>query len=416
MNGDQDSIFIRKRRVFGLVQHRALGVDVIAELLPNGQPHLFEKSMWDYKEELPVLPANPSLLQIDAHNAEMSQTVKDVVAFYNSFGGYLIAGVRDNPREVVGFDGHFDCGDLAKRVKGATQHDVDCHYAVVEHKLDGRMHSIGILQIPQRPASTNPAQFLKDAPINSTGKRAYKRGDFYLRLGDQSRPAIDSDDYSFLCSPGRRTIAGGVPVLTSYLDSNLGPRDPTLVKFIGRDSHIEMLWKWMCDRYSPVKLLAGMGGLGKTTIARAFAEDVTRAAPMNLQKVVWLSAKQQFYAAILDKFVPASRVDFSDLESLLKALLLELGHPENSIEPDATRESLMDQVVQSLQIFPSLVVIDDIDSLEPQHQSDVFQTVVQIVSRTIVGAGPSSRILLTARLDLGAAPGQLIRVTGLSFD
>ena len=413
---EQDSIFLRKRRVAALIHRGAFSRDVVAELLPNGQPHLFEKSMWDYKEQLPILLTNPTPQQIDVHNVKMSQIVKDVVSFYNSFGGYLVAGVKDNPREVVGFSGHFDCGDLAKRIKGATQHDVDCHYAVVEDEFNGKNYSLGILQIPQRPDSVVPAQFRKDAPANTTSKQAFKRDDFYLRDGDQSRPAETPEDFFFLCSPGRRTIVGATPVLANILDNNLGPRDPSFVKFVGRDSYLEQLWKWLCDRYSPAKLLAGMGGLGKTTIAREFAEDVTRAAPMGFQKVVWLSAKQQFYAAVLNKFVPASRVDFTDLETLLKALLQELGHPESSLESDATRESLMDQAVETLQLFPSLVIIDDVDSLEPQHQNDVFQTVVQVVNRTMVGTGPSSRILLTARLDLGAAPGQLIRVFGLGLD
>jgi hypothetical protein len=413
---DQDSIFIRKRRVFGLIQQGAFGSAVLTELLPNGQPHLFEKSMWDYKEELPIPPKNPTPQQIEAHNVKMAGVVKDVVAFYNSLGGFLVVGVKDNPREICGFSGQFDCGDLAKRIKGATQHDIDCHYSVVDFEVGEKKHSLCVLQIPQRPDSILPAQFRKDAPISSFGKQAYKRDDFYIREGDQSRPARSPEDFVFLSSSGRRTVAGAIPVLTTVLDSNLGPRDPSFVKFVGRDSYLESLWKWLCDRYTPAKLLAGMGGLGKTTIAREFSEDVTRVAPMGLQKIVWLSAKQQFYTAILDKFVPASRVDFTDLESLLKSLLQELGHPENTIEADASRESLIDQTVESLQMFPTLVIIDDVDSLNAQQQSDVFQTMVQIVNRTMVGNGASSRVLLTARLDLGAAPGQLIRVSGLKYE
>src|ERR1700733_15107487 len=361
MSGDQDSIFLRKRRVSGLIHKGAFGLDVVSELLPSGQPHLFEKSMWDYKEELPVPPPNPPPSQTETHNVKMSQVVKDVVAFYNSLGGYLIAGVKDNPREVVGFSGQFDCGDLGKRIKGATQHDVDCHYSVVEVEFSDKKYSLGVLQIPQRPDSIVPAQFRKDAPPNTFSKQAFKRDDFYLRDGDQSRPAETPEDFYYLCSPGRRTVIGATPILTNILENNLGPRDPSFVRFVGRESYLELLWKWLCDRYSPVKLLAGMGGLGKTTIAREFVEDVTRAAPMGLQKVVWLSAKQQFYAAVLDKFVPASRVDFTDLETLLKSLLLELGHSENSVEADVTRESLMDQTVETLQLFPSLVIIDDVD-------------------------------------------------------
>ena len=104
-------------------------------------------------------------------------------------------------------------------------------------------------------------------------------------------------------------------------------------------------------------------------------------SPVGLDQVLWVSAKRQSYTAILDKYQPTSRVDFTDVETLLKALLRELGHPDDDIETDATREALIEMTVESLLLFPSLVIIDDVDSLDPQCQNDVFQTVVQIMNR-----------------------------------
>jgi hypothetical protein len=203
---DQQGIYSRKRRIFALIQQAAIGNEVLAELLPSGKPHLFEKSLWDYKEELPILPAAPTPAQIEAHNAKMAAVVKDVVAFYNTLGGYLIAGIKDNPRTVVGFSGQFDCGDLIKRTNGATQHNVGCHYSVLEVQVGTTNLSLGLLHIPRRPDDTDPAQFRKDSPPNPNGKQAFKRGEIYLRDGDQCRPAVSPEDYTVLCSPGRRQI------------------------------------------------------------------------------------------------------------------------------------------------------------------------------------------------------------------
>ena len=269
-----------------------------------------------------------------------------------------------------------------------------------------------MLHIPRRPDDVHPAQFLKDAPANPSGKQAYKRNDIHLRDGDQSRPATTSEDFSLLCLPGRRLFGGTVTVAAPVLNNNLGPRDPSLVKFVGREGYLEQLWKWLCDRYSSAKLLAGLGGLGKTTIAREFAEDVIRTSPVGLDQILWVSAKQQLYTAILDTYQPTSRVDFTDVESLLRALLRELGHPDDDIEADAAREALIEMTVESLALFPSLVIIDDVDSLDPQCQSDVFQTVVQIMNRTMVPNRPFSRVLFTARLNLGAAPGVTVHSLG----
>src|ERR1022692_1195683 len=78
---DQASIFAAKVRIFGLIKRGALGGDVVKELLPAGQPLLFEKAMWDYKESLPTASANPTPDESKAHGAKMAEIVKDVVAF-----------------------------------------------------------------------------------------------------------------------------------------------------------------------------------------------------------------------------------------------------------------------------------------------------------------------------------------------
>jgi len=167
---DQASIVACKRRVSELINKGSIGVEVLHELVPNGQPHLFEKSLWDYKAEIAVLPPSPSQSQIESHSIKMAEIVKDVVAFYNSFGGYIIAGVNDNPRRLTGFEGQFDCGDLAKKVKGATQHSIDCHFAVVQLNAATGTIRVGVLHIPKRPDGIEPAQFLKEAPANPSGK------------------------------------------------------------------------------------------------------------------------------------------------------------------------------------------------------------------------------------------------------
>lgn len=129
-----------------------------------------------------------------------------------------------------------------------------------------------------------------------------------------------------------------------------------------------------------------------------------------------LSAKKQFYTAILGKYQPTSRVDFSDLSSLLKAILGELAYAENNIEADWSVQELLEECVLALRMFPALLVIDDVDSLEPMQQQEVFQSVIQIVNQTAGHAGTvPSRAILTTRLDLGAAPAQLMRVAGLDL-
>lgn len=415
---NQESPFSLRRRLYASIKKEQIGQQVLDDLLPNGNPHLFERQMWDYKVELPTPPssAKPTPEEKQMYDLKIAEVMKDIVSFYNSYGGYLVVGVKDNPREVVGFDRHFNCDELNKRIKGATRHDIDCTFAIHEVRVNNNIKKVGLLFIPQRPDNTAPAQFSKSAPTSLTGKKAYSQGDIYFRQSDECIPAKTSEDFAFLCSQGRRQfVASDLVSVAKPLSNNLRERDPGFIRFVGRDEYLQQLWHWLLDRYSPGKLLAGVGGIGKTTIAREFAEQLTKSSPFGFERVIWFSAKKRFYTAVLGKYVPTLRVDFSDTQSLLRALLLELGSPESMIAPDWSTNELIDEVIDSLKIIPSLVIVDDVDSLEPAMQQDVFHTILQIMTRAISSEGVSSRVLLTARLDLGAAPGQVIRVTGLEL-
>jgi hypothetical protein len=52
---DQDSAIARRRRLYDLIRREDLSSKPLDELLPGGEPHHYEKQLWDYKLELPVL-------------------------------------------------------------------------------------------------------------------------------------------------------------------------------------------------------------------------------------------------------------------------------------------------------------------------------------------------------------------------
>jgi hypothetical protein len=412
------SAFARRSQLFDCICRGELGMEIVNALLPSGQGLLYEKALWDYKSELPTSPVDAKTTESDkqAYNLKMAEIVKDAVSFYNSYGGYIIAGVDDQTRVISGFAGRFDCGDLSKKALGATRHEIDCHFALHDIETPEGPRTLGILFVPRRPYSKSPAQFLRDAPISDTGKQAYKKNQIYFRFGDECRAAQTSEDYGFLCGAGRRELSFAQEFRRSHvLTNNLGPRDPGFIKFIGRETYLKELWRWLCDGFMPIKLLAGIGGVGKTTLAREFAEDLIRNPPTGLEKLIWLSAKKQLYTAILGEYRPTSRVDFSDIRTLLEAILGELSYPINEIDPEWSVQELADECVKALRMFPSVLIVDDVDSLEPMQQQEVFQTMIQIAAQTLGHGAPPSLTLLTARLDLGAAPAQLIRVTGLDL-
>jgi tetratricopeptide (TPR) repeat protein len=412
------SAFARRRRLHALIREGNVGRAVLDELLPHGKPLNLEREMWDYKSKLPPYPALPSQNEAEkvAHAFDVAGLIKDVVSFYNSYGGYLVIGIGDVPREIIGCNAEFDCDKFNRQVEGSAKHHIECMFNLHQVVTDHTTKTIGLLFIPQRPESVVPKHLVKPPPKNAAGKPAYLKDAVYLRRADECRPASTIEDYMFLCAQGRRQLVDEPRNFSSALSNNLRERDPGFIKFIGREEHLRKLWEWLSDNYSAGKLLAGGGGVGKTTIVREFAEDVVRLPPHGIERVIWFSAKARYYLAVSGESLAASRVDFKDTDSLLKSILPELGCPVSQIDAEWSRFDLMNEVIESLKVIPALVIVDDVDSLTVEEQNDVLHTMLQIMERTFHGAGASSRVIFTGRLNLGVPRSQYIEVLGMNFD
>ncbi|HBN8384872.1 RNA-binding domain-containing protein [Pseudomonas nitroreducens] len=413
------NVFFHRHTLYSLASQGKMGTDVIEALLPKGVPLEYERELWDYKLLLPQKCKGKKLTAEEAavYDGALCEIIKDVVAFHNSYGGYIVVGVKDSPKEITGFDGDFDCDEFNKRVTSFTGRKIQCYFE--KHTVGAPLSepkTVGLLYIPKRADNEVPVQFTKDA-VQKNAKRAFSRDDIYLRVDDQCIPAQSTENFALLYTPGKRVINAERYITNlPILDTNLGPRDPGFIDFVGREAYISRLWKWFVDRFNPVKLLAGIGGVGKTALAREFSEQVARAAPFEFQKIVWLSAKKQFYTAVQGKYVASTRVDFEGTDGLLRQICLELGMLDDEIQEDTSREELIELTINALKEMPALVIVDDIDSLEPDQQQDTFHALLSIFSQTIGKSPVGSRALLTSRLDLGAGAGQVIRVKGLEIE
>src|SRR5262245_4807466 len=124
MSNEGNSVFARRIRLYGYVQKGEIGIPVLNDLLPDGEPHNYEHQLWDYKVEIPKLPIAPLSAgnnQANLEDSKIAELIKDAVSFYNSYGGYLVIGIRNSPREVVGYAEQFDCDDLNRRLKSVTK-------------------------------------------------------------------------------------------------------------------------------------------------------------------------------------------------------------------------------------------------------------------------------------------------------
>jgi predicted HTH transcriptional regulator len=171
------------------VDELALTEQVISALLPNGKPHEFESALWDYKEKLPMLPPQPTEESQRQYRAEIGDIIKDVVAFHNCYGGYIVFGVADKGRERLrGCATEFDCGEFNRRLESYTGCNIECLFRAMPASREPNAPHVGVLLIPRRPAGAAPLRFIKKGPDKRNGTRCFN-DETYIRIRDECRAA-----------------------------------------------------------------------------------------------------------------------------------------------------------------------------------------------------------------------------------
>ena len=190
--------------------------------------------------------------------------------------------------------------------------------------------------------------------------------------------------------------------LPEPLEGYLPPRESVMSTFIGRKAELADLYQWLHDPEVHKWALVGDGGKGKTAIAYEFASQVKRSNPSSrLRNVVWLSAKRR---RLVEHTLTDITPDFVDLAGALDFLLDQFGETESL---ENTREKGA-RVREFLNLFPSLIVVDDIDSISAEN-ADVRAFFTDLVADDV-------KILFTSRRELFGLETRETIVRGLAGD
>lgn len=158
---------------------------------------------------------------------------------------------------------------------------------------------------------------------------------------------------------------------------------------VGRRTALDQLWRWLADDLSHVKVLAGEGGIGKSSVAYEFADQVTLISDNPFFQVIWLSAKEKQFRPFRDTYEEMLETHFSTYDELVDTLCDHLAvlPDERADAPSAKKLRLIKNAFREL---PSLVVIDDVDSLEASEQRQALEIGLLL-------GGTKSKLLLTTR-------------------
>ena len=157
--------------------------------------------------------------------------------------------------------------------------------------------------------------------------------------------------------------------------------------------------------------LVERGGRGKTSIAYELAKRVVEDSSTGFDFVRWFTAKKQHFLALKDTYRVQEDVDFSDVTSLLKCICLEVGQANPESIDDYTFNELRSEAREALSTYPSLLIVDDVDSAVADEQKKIIETCMW------ASAGTESKILLTVRQDWGGYSSNLVTaLPGLQGD
>jgi tetratricopeptide (TPR) repeat protein len=188
---------------------------------------------------------------------------------------------------------------------------------------------------------------------------------------------------------------------SKVLESRLPPRETVVIEFVGRNAEIERLWEWFSDPATRRYALAGEGGKGKSALAYKFATEVQFKAPEPFQVVLWVSAKKRRFEE--GTVVAIDNPDFSNFDSALNRILIEYGWVD---ELEQSIDRKRERVLELLNKFPALLVVDDIDSLDAEAE-DATEFFSLLVPNT------KSKVLFTSRRVLFGLGNTTIHVAGL---
>lgn len=365
--------------------------------LQNDKGAVQECEVLDFKQQLPD------------GDFEYAKLVRDLLALHNSYGGFIVFGVRETEKdrafEIVGVQqSGIHIGklrDMARAYLGT-----DRRISVSAHALDGR--HVEAVWVAKRSIGDSPLKFAKNGPEEKPGKPCFKRGEVVFRRIESNAIAQHPDDYDFLYSTRRPpSIELSLETYATHdpLEHSLPDRALVCSRFVGRRDDLGDLWSWLADDFSRVRLIAGEGGLGKTSLAYRFAEEVASRRVKPFEQVVWLTAKKRQFIPSDDSHHENRHTDFEDANSLFLAIASAHGCVDTDFDGLDSRE-LFQLAIESCAAMPSFLVVDDVDSLAPEDQQRALELGMRTPGKT--------KMLLTTRVNFSYSPDNVLKLNGIA--
>lgn len=345
-----------------------------AKELPPGFDQLFGK-IWD---------AQASRFNVqETYVLDFKETVPDefskdygagivrlALAFFNSYGGLVVFGVKDRALTVVGADRAFNIEKFNRLLTDVADVYAECLVRSYTMTVDNEERTVVALLVPKR-GMVRPARLIRDFGPYTAGTLWVRDRHEAMEAELRHLPVLYSDRATPPDSPIDDETT--FPVHRSF------PPSPALLKhFVNRGNQsgnlIETLWDWFVFRDKPRFYLHGAGGSGKSTLAYEFARmladhgnAVRSKGGQRLDYVIYISGKETEFNPQTGRQQVFALRQFGSRREQFEQILFHAGFADEKetegLSGAKLDETLDNRLSELFAHFSGLIVIDDIDAL-----------------------------------------------------
>lgn len=352
----------------------------------------YESDSLDFKETFDMENDKKSYLEL----------IKDIVAFANTEGGYIIYGIQDETYNLKGVKDNI--------IIKPTQIDqylvqyVDEHITfVVSNHVYNKLKFI-IIYI-EKLSKTKPAIFKKDGTYryNNKDSNAFKASKIYVRKSTKSEENLG---YWFELKKIKQDSIN----LPNYNFVDNLPKPNYGENFVGRETDLNSILAGILEEEHTYRILIhGIGGLGKTALAQKVAYILKNKVEnhlIDLDYIFWISAKNEQYT--VSKGIKSITQDLNTIQDVLHLLAQLLSIEINEMDIEDQKELLKN----ALKTKSGILIIDNWETVKDIND-ELLDFLLKLPGK--------NKIIITSRYKIvdqqfkNLSPSPMINEEGIQF-